>query len=67
MAVEYVNSGNDDGSNFGLSTTDKIGFYGLTTPIVQPTGIITATDAATAITGAASCAAALIALNIAVA
>lgn len=36
MAVEYLGSGNDDGVNFGRSTTDKIGFYGLATPIVQP-------------------------------
>lgn len=36
MAVEYVGSGNDDGVNLGRSTTDKIGFYGLATPIVQP-------------------------------
>lgn len=26
-----------DGELFGQVTTDKIGFYGLTTPIVQPT------------------------------
>jgi hypothetical protein len=37
MAVEYLGTGNDDGVNFGRSTTDKIGFYGLATPIVQPT------------------------------
>lgn len=38
MSVEYIGSGNDDGTNFGQSSTDKIGFYGLATPIVQPTG-----------------------------
>ena len=48
MAVEYLGSGNDDGVNFGRSTTDKIGFYGLTTPIVQPS--ITAVATATATT-----------------
>lgn len=48
MAVEYVGSGNDDGVNFGRSTTDKIGFYGLTTPIVQPA--ITAVGTTTATT-----------------
>lgn len=37
MAVEYVGSGNDDGADMGRATTSKIGFYGLTTPIVQPT------------------------------
>jgi len=36
MAVEYLGKGNDDGTNFGRSA-DKIGFYGLTTPIVKPT------------------------------
>jgi hypothetical protein len=36
MAVEYLGSGNDGGVNLGRSTTDKIGFYGLATPIVQP-------------------------------
>ena len=48
MAVEYLGSGNDDGVNFGRSATDKIGFYGLTTPIVQPT--LTASNTATATT-----------------
>ena len=37
MAVEYLGTGNDDGMNIGRSATDKLGFYGLTTPIVQPT------------------------------
>jgi hypothetical protein len=36
MAVEYLGTGNDDGVNLGRSTTDKVGFYGLATPIVQP-------------------------------
>ena len=48
MAVEYLGSGNDDGVNLGRATTDKIGFYGLTTPIVQPS--ITAVATATATT-----------------
>lgn len=48
MAVEFLGSGNDDGVNLGRSTTDKIGFYGLTTPIVQPS--ITAVSTATATT-----------------
>ena len=37
MSVNYVGTGNDDGVDFGHSTTAKIGFYGLATPIVQPT------------------------------
>lgn len=36
MSVEYLGSGNDDGVDLGRSATDKIGFYGLDTPIVQP-------------------------------
>lgn len=37
MAVEYLDSDNPDGTDFGQSTSAKIGFYGLATPIVQPT------------------------------
>lgn len=48
MAVEYLGTGNDDGVNLGRSSTDKIGFYGLTTPIVRPT--ITAVGTTTATT-----------------
>lgn len=36
MAVENLTKANPDGTNFGQSTTDKIGFYGLATPIAQP-------------------------------
>lgn len=36
MAVEYVGTGNDDGVLVGRSSTDKIGFYGLATPIARP-------------------------------
>lgn len=32
------------GTNFGQSTSDKIGFYGLATPIVQRTGAAQATS-----------------------
>lgn len=46
MAVDYIGNGNDDGTNFGRST-DKIGFYGLTTPIVKPTCTFAATSATT--------------------
>lgn len=38
MASPVVNPLTPDGCNFGQSATDKIGFYGLTTPIVQPSG-----------------------------
>lgn len=50
MAVEYLGTGNDDGVNHGRSTTDKIGFYGLATPIVQPSGTSQSAVATTAIT-----------------
>ena len=51
MAVEYLDKNNDDGTNFGYAATSKIGFYGLTTPIVQPTGATAvATTAATTAT-----------------
>lgn len=36
MAVEYLGTGNDDGTNFGRSATSKLGFYGLATPIARP-------------------------------
>jgi len=43
MAVNYLGDNNPDGSVLGLSSTEKIGFYGIATPIVQPsvTGITT--------------------------
>lgn len=55
MAVEYVGTGNDDGVLLGRSSTDKIGFYGLTTPIARGAAVTTlattptATDIATAV------------------
>ncbi|KKL64311.1 hypothetical protein LCGC14_2166300 [marine sediment metagenome] len=48
MAVEHLTKLNDDGTLFGQSSTDKIGFYGLTTPIVRPA--ITAVGTTTATT-----------------
>lgn len=43
--VQQLSDGNGTGVNLGQSTTDKIGFYGLTTPIVQPTMTATAVTA----------------------
>ena len=40
--------GGPDGALFGQSSTDRVGFYGLTTPIAQPT--ITAVGTTTATT-----------------
>lgn len=34
MAVEYLDNGNDDGTVFGQSATEKIGFHGVA-PVVQ--------------------------------
>jgi hypothetical protein len=50
MAIRQLSDGNDSGTLLGQSASDKIGFYGLATPIVQPSAIADATDAATAIT-----------------
>lgn len=36
MSIEYVGNGSPDGTNFGQSG-EKIGFYGLATPIVKAT------------------------------
>lgn len=36
MAAQQLSKGAGAGVNLGQSTTDKIGFYGLATPIVQP-------------------------------
>lgn len=44
MAVEYLGTGQDDGVNHGRSSTDKIGFYGLATPISQRAGAAQATS-----------------------
>ncbi len=55
MAVSYLGAGQDDGTVLGRSSTDKIGFYGLATPVVRPAAITTlattptATDIATAV------------------
>jgi hypothetical protein len=34
-AVKQLSDGNSQGTVFGQSATDKIGFYGLTTPIAK--------------------------------
>lgn len=48
MAIKHLSDKNPDGTLFGQSTTDKIGFYGLAVPIVKPS--ITVTQTATATT-----------------
>lgn len=37
MAIEYLGAGSDDGTNFGRSSTDKVGFYGTSTPVAKQT------------------------------
>ncbi len=50
MSVEYLGTGEDDGTVLGRdSTADKVGFYGKT-PVVQPAGAGQAAVATTAIT-----------------
>lgn len=61
VSPEYIGSGQPDGVNFGRSD-DKIGFYGLATPIVKPTCTFAATSGTTV---AASVAADLYALKVA--
>lgn len=46
--VKYLDDGDDTGTIFGQSTTAKIGFYGLATPIVRPS--VTWPNTATATT-----------------
>ncbi len=49
MAARQLSDGNDTGTVLGQSASDKIGFYGLATPVVQPATIAgDATDATTA-------------------
>ena len=51
MAIgEYIDKNTDDGAVFGQSTSGKIGFYGLATPIVQPTVTLTTTAGTTVAT-----------------
>lgn len=47
MAIKQLSDGGSSGANFGQSTTDKIGFYGLTTPIAQQTVTSVTTTTAT--------------------
>jgi hypothetical protein len=48
MAINYLGDGNPDGIVVGYAATDKVGFFGLTTPVVQPS--ITAVGTTTATT-----------------
>jgi len=48
MGANYIGNNKPDGMVFGLSSTEKLAFYG-STPVVQQSHIADATDAATAI------------------
>lgn len=48
MAVEYLDKGNDDGTVFGQTSSEKIAFYG-GTPQVQGTITATAVDTSVAV------------------
>jgi hypothetical protein len=48
MTVRQLSDGNDSGTVLGQSTSDKLGFFGTSTPVAQPS--ITAIATATATT-----------------
>ena len=48
MGIQYIDDKGPDGAVFGQSSTAKIGFYGLATPIVRPS--VTWPNTATATT-----------------
>ncbi len=48
MPIQHLTDLNPQGSLMGQSSTDKIGFYGLTTPIVRPSVTAAALTATTA-------------------
>jgi hypothetical protein len=47
MALKQLSDGGPDGTKLGQSSTDKLGFYGLTTPIVRPSVATIITTGAT--------------------
>ncbi len=48
MAIKHLSDNSPDGTLLGQSATDKVGFFGLATPIARPS--ITAVATATATT-----------------
>ena len=65
--IKQVSDNNPNGTLLGQSTTDKIGFYGLAVPIVQPT--VSICDSSTTVAASVALAvynlkAALVALNL---
>jgi hypothetical protein len=49
MAVEYIGGNSPDGSSFGLTSSEKISFFGAT-PVVRQSGAALATIAITSAT-----------------
>jgi hypothetical protein len=47
MASTQLSDGNPEGTVLGQSSSDKLGFFGLATPIVQPATVTDGTDATT--------------------
>lgn len=46
MAIKQLSDGGPDGTLLGQDYADKIGFFGLTTPIAQPALTVVATTTA---------------------
>ena len=47
MALKELSDGGADGTRLGQASTDKLGFYGLATPIVRPSVATAITTGAT--------------------
>jgi hypothetical protein len=47
MALKELSDGGTEGTRLGQSSTDKLGFYGLATPIVRPSVATAITTGAT--------------------
>lgn len=66
MALKELSDGGPDGTRLGQSSSDKIGFFGLTTPVARRTCTLAAALTAGSTT-AADCAAAIDELHAALA
>lgn len=53
MTIHHLSNKGPDGTLLGQSATDKVGFYGLTTPIARPSVTAVVTTATTATNEAA--------------
>jgi len=48
--AKFVNNQASDGAVLGVTVSDKIGFYGITTPVVQLSGLVLVTNATPTVT-----------------